>query len=336
MERNPTIVFPAPGKVVIEERPKPAPQTGELLIQSRCSLISTGTELTLLQGNYPAASAWARYGHYPVTPGYSNIGQVVDIGVGVEPNWVGRTVATYGKHALFVTAQVEDARLVPSQIPDEQAVFFTIAEIVLNGVRRSDICLGESVVIYGLGLLGQLTARFCRLSGARPVIGVDMADSRLARFPEDAGLFALNSARDDVEAAVRRLTRGRMADVVFEVTGDPHLIPAEFAVLRKQGRFVVLSSPRGKTRFDFHDLCNAPSYTIIGAHNSSHPEQATLFNPWTKHRHAELFFDLVADGELDLRPLISHRAPFARAPELYQMLMEDRSQAMGVLFLWSA
>lgn len=126
-----------------------------------------------------------------------------------------------------------------------------------------------------------------------------------------------------------------MADVVFEVTGNPDIIPKEFEALRPQGRMVLLSSPTGPTAsFDFHDLCNSPSYSIIGAHNGSHPDNATPYNQWTQHRHAELFFDYLADGELELAPLISHRAPYAKAPELYAMLLEDRSRAMGVILEW--
>jgi threonine dehydrogenase-like Zn-dependent dehydrogenase len=138
-----------------------------------------------------------------------------------------------------------------------------------------------------------------------------------------------------VTSVVAEATRGRKAEVVFEVTGSPASIPAQVPLLHSLGRLVVLSSPRGSTRFDFHDLCNGPSVSIIGAHNTSHPAHATVHTPWTQHRHAELFFDLVADGKLRMEPLISHRAQFTRAPELYAMLVKDRSSAMGVVLGWT-
>jgi len=166
------------------------------------------------------------------------------------------------------------------------------------------------------------------------VIAVDIADARLQRLPQDAAIVPVNAAREDVPALVKEVTRGRMADVAFEVSGDPQAIPGEFQSLRRQGRLVMLSSPRGPTPFDFHDLCNSPSFTIIGAHNSSHPPQETLDNPWTNKRHAELFFDLVADGEVQLEPLISHREPYTEAPRLYQMLLRDRTPMMGVILTW--
>ena len=122
--------------------------------------------------------------------------------------------------------------------------------------------------------------------------------------------------------------------MVFELTGNPDVITDEFDVLRDQGRFVVLSSPRGETPFDFHDYCNAGSYAIIGAHNASHPSVATPDNPWTQHRHAELYFDLVADGSLEVESLVSHTEPYNEAPRLYDELLEDRSTAMGVVLEW--
>ena len=113
------------------------------------------------------------------------------------------------------------------------------------------------------------------------------------------------------------------------------MIPREFDVLHDQGRFVVLSSPRGKTLFDFHDLCNRPSHTIIGAYNWSHPVRGTLDYPWTMLRHSELFLELLAEKELDVTSLITHRSHYSEAPRLYEMLLQDRSDAMGVLLDWN-
>ena len=157
--------------------------------------------------------------------------------------------------------------------------------------------------------------RYCRLCGARPVIGVDPIDARLALLPAD--VIGVHPERLSVRDIVASATRRRLADVVFEATGNAQLIPGEFEVLRReQGRFVVLSSPRGEPApFDFHDLANSPSHTIIGAHVNSHPPVETPQTPWTIARNAELFFDLVSDRELELEPLISHRLALRRGPE---------------------
>jgi len=314
MESNPTIVFPEPRKVVIEERPVPAPGPDALLVQTRRTLISTGTELTILSGDYPENSIWHHSARYPFLPGYDNIGEVVDVGQNVDRKWLGTKVASYGIHARYATLPAVTARPIHVNIADDHAAFFTIAEIVMNGIRRGQVTWGETVAVFGLGLLGQLAVQFCRLCGARSIVAVDLADWRLLRLSDRPSVVPVNASTEDVGEITRSATHGRMADVAFEITGDPSTIPNQVRVLRKQGRFVILSSPRGPCLFDFHDLCNSPSYTIIGAHNSSHPQAETLNNPWTNHRHAELFFDLVADGRLDVGRLISHRLPYSDAP----------------------
>lgn len=335
MKDNPTVVFVEPKHVVIENRPMPAPGDEDMLVKTQRTLISTGTELTILSGEFPPVSRWADYGKFPFVAGYDNIGVVIDTGKNVDKKWIGCKVASYAPHCAYTILRPDQVIPVYGDIPDEEAAFFTIAEVVMNGVRRGEVCWGESVAVYGLGLLGQLTARFCHLAGARPVIGIDVSDNRLGILPKAPGMKGVNPKKENTIESVRGMTSGRMADVVFEVTGDPDLIPEEFRVLKRQGKIVILSSPRGVTKnFDFHDLCNSPSYTIIGAHNGSHPRYETPYNQWTQKRHGELFFNLLADGELDIRNLISHRAPYTEAVKLYDMLVKDRTQAMGVVLEW--
>ncbi|WP_121744846.1 zinc-dependent alcohol dehydrogenase [Natronorubrum halophilum] len=334
MTTNPTIVFTDVETVTIEEHPVPEPDPDEVVIRTDRTLVSTGTELTILSGDVPPGSAWDDHIEYPFTPGYNNVGTVTAVGESVDDLAEGDRVATYGSHAKYVVASAEGCRPIPDGVSDDEATFFTIAEIVMNGIRRSDLVWGETAVVYGLGLLGQLTAQLCHAAGARPVVAADVADLRLGYLPERPGLTAANPIDDDVPAVVRVAAGDRLADVVFEVTGNPDVITDELESLREQGRFVVLSSPRGETAFDFHDHCNSPSYTLVGAHNSSHPSVATPANPWTQHRHAELFFNLVAEGTLEVASLVSHRESYAAAPGLYDDLLADRTEAMGVVLEW--
>lgn len=335
MKENPTVVFVEPKHVVIENRSMPVPNDGTMLVQTTRTLISTGTELTILNGEFPRDSAWANYGKFPFVAGYDNIGVVLDVGKSVDKNWIGRKVASYAPHSAYVLLSPESVRPVTDIIPDEEAAFFTLAEVVMNGVRRGELTWGESAVVYGLGLLGQLAVRFCHIAGARPAIGIDVSDNRLGMLPKVPGIKGINSISESPVEKVKEYTNERMADVVFEVTGNPDIIPKEFEVLKRQGRIVILSSPRNVTKnFDFHDLCNSPSFTIIGAHNGSHPRFETPYNQWTQKRHGELFFRLIANGDINIKPLISHRAAYSDAPKLYEMLMKDRTQAMGVILEW--
>ena len=335
MSSNETVVFPGPREVTLETSERPEPAADEVLVRTTKSLISTGTELTILSGKYPEDSHWSSYAQYPFRAGYSAIGEVTAAGTDVDEDIVGTTVALGRPHARYHTTSPDRCVPVP-EIPDEEASFFNLAGIAMNGVRRGRLDWGETAVVYGCGLVGQLAARFCHVAGARPVVAVDIAEDRLAYLPADDGIHALNPETDDPVETVRSLAHDRLADVVLEVTGNPAVIPDEFDVLQEPlGRLVILSSPRDETSLDLHDYCNSPSYEIIGAHNSSHPRESTPHAPWSRPRHYELFFDLIDGGNVDVESLITHRIDAAEAPEMYQRLLEDRSQALGVVLDWT-
>ncbi|HEY5586230.1 MAG TPA: zinc-binding dehydrogenase [Ruminiclostridium sp.] len=335
MGKNPTVVFPKPFEVVIEEREIPVPQKGELLIRTLASMVSIGTELTFLSNEFEQGSMWSNFIKYPFVPGYDNVGEVIDVGSEVDPSWVGKRVAAFGCHAAYITAPADEVRIVHRNITNEQAAFSTIAEIVINGVRHANIELGQAVGVYGLGPLGQLTVRFCQMNGAHPVFAIGMSDKRHKYLPKSTAIIPVNYNKGDMVDVVKDATCGRMCDTIFEVTGNADFIPQQFSILKKQGKMILLGSPKKKTSIDLHDLCNSPSYSIIGVHIESHPAFETPYNPWTKKRNAEYFFNMVADGMLDVDSLISHKCSFEKAPEIYKMLLEDRSQAMGIIYNWT-
>lgn len=335
MDANEAITFPAPLDVTIDERDVPEPGADEVLVKTTRSLISTGTELTLLTGNAPADSTWAEIGGFPIEdPGYCNVGEIVAVGANVATDLLGTRVASWQSHRRYNLVAEADVHAIPESVSDEEAAFFALAVTAMNGIRTGEVTWGEGVGIYGQGLLGQLAARFVSIAGARPVVCLDVASSRLDWLPDASGIVGLNPHTDDVVDRVEELTDGRLADVVVEVTGNPDAIPDEFDILRDQGRLVLLSSPDGPTEFDFHDYCNRGSYSIHGAHVYAHPEVATPSNPWTRARHVELFFQYLAEGSLDVTSLISHRVPYDRAPKMYESLYEDRRDALGVILEW--
>jgi threonine dehydrogenase-like Zn-dependent dehydrogenase len=189
-------------------------------------------------------------------------------------------------------------------------------------------------VVYGLGVVGQLTARLCHLAGCRPVLGVEIDQERIERLPRQVGFVTINSSREAVYEKVKEITCGQMADVVFETTGNEEVIPQELKLLRTQGKMVILGSPRSLSSIDFHDQCNRNSLTIIGAHADSHPALDGPDNPWTRRKHAMLFFDLVAAGEIDVDKLITHRIPWNQAPDIYRRLLENQVARLGIILEW--
>jgi len=353
-KKNPTVFFPGPKRAVIEELEIPCPKEGEVLIKTSRTMISIGTEMTAFCGDFPEGSSWEKFFSCPYYPGYNNIGTIVETGTGIDKSVLGRRVASYGRHAMYVAVPFHEiitqgeesgeqhargsgaCHEVPDNVHSDHAVFFTIPQIVMNGIRAANIQWGEAAVVYGTGLLGQFAVRFCRKCGASPVFAVDVSINRLKFLPEDPGVICLNPLETDISSAIRNNNHGRMADIVFEVTGDSTLIEKELSLLREKGRLVILSSLKKKTAFDFHDFCVWPSLSIIGCHNFSHPLYAQCGNPWTKTRHIELFFDLLSRHEMNMDTLISRNVFYKNAPEVYTDLLNNRSNDMGIIINWDA
>ena len=328
------LVFKEPKKVEIEEDDLPELLPNQILIKTRVTLISTGTELTMLSGEYPKGSVWNNITKYPVFPGYSNCGIVEKVGENVQKFNVGDRVSSAAPHAEYAVIREDRAVKVPDGISDEEATFGTLSATVMNSVRLANIKLGESVIVVGVGILGQLACQFSRLCGGFPVIAVDLSRRRLDIAQKLGVTATIQPEEEDAERRIMELTKGRGGDVVFEVTGNPKIIPWELKLVKRQGRLILLSSPRGVTELDFHDLVNWPSRTIIGTHTSSHPSHETPYNPWTWEKNVQLFFELLSAGLVSVKDLITDRYKWTEAEEAYRRLLDplgERLQALGVL-----
>ncbi len=209
-EQNHRVLYADRGVVALESCPLPVPAAGQLLIRTTASLISPGTERAWFLGlaNTPAT--------YPQTAGYSNVGQVVQVGAGVTGWQVGDRAASAAHHAAYVAVNAAECVPVPAGLADEEAAFFNLASIALQGVRKARVELGEPVVVIGGGLIGLMAVQLARLSGALPAMVVDKnpgrlefaeligADAVLYRDVHKKGLVLLgahNNARPRVDSA---------------------------------------------------------------------------------------------------------------------------------------
>lgn len=327
------IVFTKPN--VVEILPLENREIGdaEVCIRTEVTLVSIGTELTALTGDFPCDSFWKEYVRYPFVAGYSNVGIVEACGAKVESFKPGDRVVSGGPHATRVIVPATQVMRVPDGVSSEAATFWNLGKTVMNGVRLAQIALGESVVIIGAGILGNLAAQYASLAGARPVVVTDLSQERLNKVPAMPGVHKVLSDAG-LEARVSDLTHGRKANVVFEVTGNPEVLRQSLKLACRRGRVIVLSSPRGPVSIDFHNEVHALGLQIIGAHVSTHPQFETPYNEWTPQRNGELFLHLLSRGELQLDSLITHRVSWKDAIEMYKMLLKDRTQALGVVFTW--
>lgn len=327
------VVFTAPRQVQLESFELKPLKEHELRVRTSVTLVSTGTEMTAYTGDFPTESSWAEYVRYPWIAGYSHVGVVEEVGSGVTDIKPGTRVVSTGPHASAITLHRHNATVIPDGVSDAEATFWMLGRTVMNGVRLARIELGETVVIMGAGILGNLAAQYASLCGARPVIVADLSEARLGWLPKMPGITPVVSGESVIDT-VSELTGGRLAQVVFEVTGHPAVLNTCFKLARRRARVMVLGSPRGKTTVDFHDEVHRLGLQVIGAHVSTHPAAETPYYEWTPQRNGDCFFRLVGGKDLHLNQLISHRFPGREADRAFKLLDEDRTRAMGVLLEW--
>jgi threonine dehydrogenase-like Zn-dependent dehydrogenase len=163
---------------------------------------------------------------------------------------------------------------------------------------------------------------------------MDVSNERLTTARAAGATHTVNPRDQNALAVINDVTRGRKADVVFEVTGNPGVIPTLPPLLHRAGRLILLGSPRGKTTIDLHDEVHTFGLRVIGAHASNQPLVETPGNPWTMARNIELYLDLVDAGLIASADLITDRFPWQKAADVYRMLMEDRTRTLGVVLKW--
>ncbi|MCY4402823.1 MAG: zinc-binding alcohol dehydrogenase [Candidatus Poribacteria bacterium] len=325
------VIWPSRAKVEIEEFEIPPIKSDEVLIATECTLISPGTERAFLLG-LPNAQ-----GSYPLRPGYSNIGKVVEVGKDVNGYKVGDRIATTQGHTShFVTKGNRLLKADSSEVSAEEVVFYNLGAIALQGVRKARIELGEPTLVIGQGLIGLLALQLAKLSGAVPIIAADLTDSRLELSKDIGADYTLNPEDKDFSERLSAASMGKGPVVVIEATGHPDAISTALAVAGWGARVVLLASTRGETpKVNFYRDVHKKGLIIYGAHNSIRPRQESSSNFWTSEDDSRLMLSLIAHKRFIVAPMISHRVLGHDAPKAYQMLMEWNPGLLGVVLQWN-
>lgn len=353
------------GDVLLEDLPAPGVRPGHLLIRTTRSLISAGTERSLLEfgraslvnkarqqpdrvrqtlrmmgkegvlGTMRAVSA--KLGH-PMPLGYSNVGQVLDVGEDVEGFRAGDRVVCNGRHAELVCVPRNLCAPIPDEVQDEEAVFTVVASIGLQGIRLLKPSLGETHAVFGLGLIGQLAAQLLRLAGVR-VLGFDIRPERveLARSLGIEAMLASEEA-DPVQAGLSA-TRGIGVDGVLIAASSPKntIVHQAAAMSRKRGR-IVLTGVVGLQleRADFYEKeltfqvsCSYGPGRYDPTYEAGGQDYPIAFVRWTLQRHFRVILDFLRRGDLVVSPLISARFSLSEAMDAYQALLQG--EALGIL-----
>ncbi|HUJ53995.1 MAG TPA: bi-domain-containing oxidoreductase [Steroidobacteraceae bacterium] len=354
------------GATCTEEVPAPLVGRGQLRIATTRTLISSGTERMLVEFGKAGLIEKARQQpdkvrmvleklrtdglastlqvvrsklEQPLPLGYCNVGRVLEVGAGVSGFAAGDRVASNGKHAEIVCVPQNLCARVPDTVGDESAAFTVPGAIALQGVRLVAPTLGETVVVTGLGLVGLLAVQLLRAHGCR-VLGIDFDAERL-RLARTFGAEVVDlAAGADPVAAARSYSRGRGVDAVVIAAATASSEPVHQAALmcRKRGRIVLVGVVGLElSRADFFEKeltfqvsCSyGPGRYDPGYEDAGH-DYPVGFVRWTEQRNFEAVLDLLADGRLDVTPLVSHRFPLERATEAYALLTA-RTPSLGIV-----
>ncbi len=322
------VIFKGRGLVDVEDFVLREPSEGEVLIRTVSTLISPGTETAFLMALPNTSQIFPQY------PGYSNAGIVESVGDGVKTIKVGDRVASPKPHASHVMAKEDESFIIPNGISYDEASFFMLGAIALQGVRKAMIELGESVVVVGQGLVGILALQLARLSGGIPVIGIDLYDYRLNIASKLGADYTVNPLRENPEERVKELTDGKGANVVIEATGSPKAIPTALKLACTRGRVILLGSTRGENTVNFYRDVHKRGLHIIGAHNSIRPRYESSYGFWTARDDSKLVLRLIEKGLLRVKELITTKVSYKEAGEAYRKLMESKGEIIGVILDW--
>ena len=305
----------------------------DVAMRTTHSLISPGTELACLRGT----ESWARL---PFVPGYGGCGEVVAVGEAAEGIRVGDRVFSYTKHASAVKSGVLVAP-VPDGLETKRAVFARMAAVSMTALRVSEAELGDFVAVYGLGLVGNLCAQLFALAGCQ-VIGIDLLQERCETARICGVHHTINSTRNDVKAFVQDVTHGEMCATVVEAIGASPVAAQAAELAGKLGEVILLGSPRAEHTTDITPHLNQihlwgnGCITFKGAHEWRYPRHRDP-NGQVKHsiaRNVDILLGLIADGRLQIDPLITHVLPPERCAEAYAGLRDQKDEYMGVVFEW--
>ena len=280
----------------------------------------------------------------PLPLGYCNVGVVAEVGSGVDGFKVGDRVVSNGRHADVVKVPKNLCARIPDNVDDESAAFVVVASIGLQGVRLCQPTLGESFVVTGVGLIGLLTVQLLRAHGCR-VLAIDFDEGKLALARQFGAQTCNPGIGEDPVAVGMAFSRGQGVDGVIITastkSNDPVMQAARMS--RKRGRIVLVGvTGLELNRADFYEKeltfqvsCSYGPGRYDPLYEDKGQDYPLGFVRWTEQRNFEAVLDMLASGQLNVKPLITHRFAFEDTPKAYETLTEDKA-GLGILLNYAS
>jgi 2-desacetyl-2-hydroxyethyl bacteriochlorophyllide A dehydrogenase len=314
----------------------------QLLLEAEATVVSAGTELAIYTAVAPGVRTPGSWNAYPWRPGYGLVGHVLAAGSALEDYPPGSRLFCFGKHASHQVYQVlpgdpqSAAFLIEEELPAETAVMLRMALVALSGPQATTFEIGDTVAIFGLGLVGNLAAQLYQHAGAR-VIAFDPVQARCDLAKKVGVETALNVPPEGQVQTIYDLTGNQGAVVAVDAVGESKIVMSCIRACRPFGEVILLGSPRKSYVTDATEAfrqIHTRWLKVRGALEWSLPAHPVIGVTHSIESNLRTLIDLVHRGHLKLEPLISHLIQPAGLPAAYQGLLHDKGNYLGVVVDW--
>ena len=357
----------ADGSIALEEIPVPTPGAGALLIKTRRSLISSGTERMLLEfgragwlqkvrqqpekvqqvlskartdGLLATVATVRSKLDQPIPLGYCNVGTVAQLGPDVHDFAIGDRVVSNGSHAQYVAVGRNLCARIADSVSDDEAAFVPLAAIALQGLRLAEPQIGERVCVIGLGIIGLIAVQLLRANGCT-VLAVD-PDPAKCSLAASFGAQVVNlGAGEDVVKSANQFSASRGMDAVLIAAATDSNEPVQQAaqICRQRGRIVLIGvtglelnrADFYKKEISFQVSCSYGPGRYDEVYESRGVDYPFGLVRWTEQRNFEAVLQLMQSGQLDAKSLISHRFEFGAARAAYDLLADRAQASLGIM-----
>ena len=335
--KNPSIVFTRinTAELVCREIPD-EPGEGQVLVRTRFSTISPGTERANVTGDPNVRGVREPDVSFPRQCGYSTSGIVEKVGKGVESLKPGDPVTAFRTvHAAYnIVPEKNVIRFDPEKVSYEEAAILYITSFPMAAVRKTRVEIGEPVLVMGCGLLGQIAIKELRAAGAVPVVAADPVASRREIALASGADYALDPTDPAFASEVKRLTRGG-AKAVIEVTGVGAGLDGALDATARFGRVALLGCTRNKEfTIDYYRKVHCPGITLIGAHNDARPETESRPGVFTTRDDIQAMLSLLENGRISFASFPRAKYAPAACGEAFTRLINDRDFPLITQFDW--